>query len=44
MSVLSDLTGAAFRLAILRDANFIGTNLNDAADIFAADFTGAQFE
>jgi uncharacterized protein YjbI with pentapeptide repeats len=42
--VNADLTGAAFRLAILRDANFIGANLKDAADIFGADFTGAQFE
>jgi uncharacterized protein YjbI with pentapeptide repeats len=37
----ADLKGAAFRLAILRNANLVGTNLEKAKDIFAADFTGA---
>lgn len=39
----ADLTGAAFRLAILRDAIMVGTNLEHAADVYGADFTGARF-
>jgi uncharacterized protein YjbI with pentapeptide repeats len=39
----ANLAGAAFRLAILRNANLVGTRLEKAKDVFAADFTGAKF-